>query len=140
MAQIWLVPLKIVFNVSRFKPVLNWNRFWRIWSSYLLNSLNLLTHDRGQFSWHSPVWGLTMTTPMTRSFYSTRALSNSILKCLFCAFNIKNFVHKFRQSLNLISWWCLIKILNISGKIHCTKNPCLEMPGLILWQNNITEV
>ena len=26
-AQIWLVPLKIVFNVSRFKPALNWNLF-----------------------------------------------------------------------------------------------------------------
>ena len=26
-AQIWMVPLKIAFNVSRFKPALNWNRF-----------------------------------------------------------------------------------------------------------------
>ena len=26
-----------------------------------------LTYDRGQFSWHSPVRGLTMTTPMARS-------------------------------------------------------------------------
>ena len=27
-AQIWLVPLRIVFNVSRFKPALNWKRFF----------------------------------------------------------------------------------------------------------------
>ena len=26
-SKIWLVPLKIVLNVSRFKPALNWNRF-----------------------------------------------------------------------------------------------------------------
>ena len=26
-AQLWSVPLKIVFNVSRFKPALNWKRF-----------------------------------------------------------------------------------------------------------------
>ena len=26
-AQIWLVPLKIVFNFSRFKPALNWIQF-----------------------------------------------------------------------------------------------------------------
>ena len=26
-AQLWLVPLKCVFNVSRFKPMLNWNQF-----------------------------------------------------------------------------------------------------------------
>ena len=30
-------------------------------------ALNRLTYDRGQFSWHSPVGGLTMTTPMARS-------------------------------------------------------------------------
>ena len=38
-AQIWLVSLKILFNVSRFKSVLNWNRFpWDLWSGS--NSLN----------------------------------------------------------------------------------------------------
>ena len=30
-------------------------------------ALTRLTYDRGQFSWHSPVRGLTMTTPMARS-------------------------------------------------------------------------
>ena len=30
-------------------------------------TLTRLTYDRGQFSWHSPVGGLTMTTPMARS-------------------------------------------------------------------------
>jgi len=38
-AQIWLVPLKIVFNFSRLKPVLNWSRFLvDLWRG--LNSLN----------------------------------------------------------------------------------------------------
>ena len=36
-------------------------------------ALTRLTYYRGQFSWHSPVRGLTMTTPMERlDFYSTR--------------------------------------------------------------------
>ena len=30
-------------------------------------ALTRLTYDRDQFSWHSPVRGLTMTTPMARS-------------------------------------------------------------------------
>ena len=30
---IWLVPLKIAFNVSRLKPTLNWNQFWGIWDT-----------------------------------------------------------------------------------------------------------
>ena len=30
-------------------------------------SLTRLTYDRGQFSWHSPVRGLTITTPIARS-------------------------------------------------------------------------
>ena len=30
-------------------------------------ALTRLTYDRGQFSWHSPKRGLTMTTPMARS-------------------------------------------------------------------------
>ena len=65
-----------------------------------------------------------------QTFYSTRALSNSILKCLFCAFNIKNFAHKFRQILNSIRW-CLIEILNICGKIECTKkNKCWKCQDL----------
>ena len=32
-------------------------------------ALTRLTYDRGQFSWHSPVKGLTMATPMARSDY-----------------------------------------------------------------------
>ena len=36
-------------------------------------ALTRLTYDKGQYSWHSPVGGLTVTTPMARSdFYSTR--------------------------------------------------------------------
>ena len=45
-------------------------------------ALTRLTYDRGQFSWHSPVGGLTMKTPMAsymgvfivirQTFYSTR--------------------------------------------------------------------
>ena len=39
-AQIWLVPLEIVFNLSRFKPALNWNQLLADFSrgSNLLNS------------------------------------------------------------------------------------------------------
>ena len=42
-AYIWLVPLEIVFNVSRFKPALNWNRF--LVDLRLRRGLNLLNWD-----------------------------------------------------------------------------------------------
>ena len=42
----WLVPLKIVFNFSRFKPALNLNRFFAD-LSHGSNSLNL---DTGNFN------------------------------------------------------------------------------------------
>ena len=72
---------------------MNWlNRPWPLWAVVNLNSsmtcpfctglpdnsvyspdpmvqyvaLTRLTYDRGKFSWHSPVRGLTMTTPMAR--------------------------------------------------------------------------
>ena len=46
MAQIWLVPLKIVFNFSRFKPALNWNQFL----SDLSCCSNSLSSDTFSFS------------------------------------------------------------------------------------------
>ena len=39
MAQAWLVPLEMVFSVSRFEPELNWNRFLAA-QRRSLNSLN----------------------------------------------------------------------------------------------------
>ena len=49
-AQIWLVPLKIVFNVLRFKPVLNWNRFLADLrrGSKSLNSDSVSTYNANQ--------------------------------------------------------------------------------------------
>ena len=42
-AQIWFVPLKIVFIVSRFRPAPNWNRFL----ADLRRGLNSLNSDSG---------------------------------------------------------------------------------------------
>ena len=49
-AQIWLVPLKIVFNVSRFKPALNWSRFLADLRRDI-NSLNLNSRDKTLIDW-----------------------------------------------------------------------------------------
>ena len=43
-AQIWLIPLKTVFNVPKFKPALNWNLFWADLRRGS-NSLNLDTEN-----------------------------------------------------------------------------------------------
>ena len=48
--EIWLVPLKITLNFSRFKPALNWNRFFRV----LRRCFNSLNSDSD--------WGLKLTT------------------------------------------------------------------------------
>ena len=63
-AQIWLVPLKIVFNFSRFKQALNWNRIW----ADLRHGSNLLNSD----SW---------------KLYGWSKLKNSIFKSFLCLSN-----------------------------------------------------
>ena len=57
-------------NLNRTCPVctgLPDNSVYRPYHMVQYVALTRLTFDRGQFSWHSPVRGLTMTTPMARS-------------------------------------------------------------------------
>ena len=54
-SNIWLAPLEIVFSVSKFEPVLNWNRFLED-QGRGLNSLNWALPSLNHFLSRCDAW------------------------------------------------------------------------------------
>ena len=97
MAQIWMVPLKIVLNFSRFYPPLNWNRFF----ADLSRGSNSLNSDTKQQIWHiNFTLGVLKLAPM-----AIRARSQSL------RWGGGSFFGNFNLCLEILKFWLFLEII-----------------------------